>query len=219
MTVFVYTELQRHVVMCYLHTISLILLLISKLNRAMQKFDKSFSRNSNKLPYKQTQDLPKKAFEKLCNQAIQCGPWISLLDVTNESTTTMNELNEIIESYMIENSFDKRMKKSLHMVDSYLGNIYDVCMMSNGSVNDNACVGVTEEDAAFKGVVDAWTLFCREKDTDGLIIPHRGDTSSCSNSNEFDECEDRVITNAARLGQYFASDENVKDVSALSFSL
>lgn len=177
-----------------------------KLNRAMQKFDKSFPVNSDK-PYNQTPDLPKKAFEKLCNQAIQHGPWILLPDDVNESittTTTMNGLNEIIESCSTKNSFDKRMKKSLYLVDSYLGNIYNICMMANGN----------DKDAAFKGMVDAWTLFCRERDTDGLIVPqHHGDTSSCSYSNGVDECEDRVEINAARLGQYFASDENVKDVS------
>eukprot|EP00956_Cyclotella_meneghiniana_P004290 scaffold5277_cov30-Cyclotella_meneghiniana.AAC.1 len=70
-----------------------------------------------------------------------------------------------------------------------------------------------DKDAAFKGMVDAWTLFCRERDTDGLIVPqHHGDTSSCSHSNGVDECEDRVEINAAKLGQYFASDQNVKDV-------
>jgi hypothetical protein len=115
-----------------------------------------------------------------------------------------------------ENNFDPRLKKSLYSVDSFVRNMHNIYLegVSKPEIELNTQISPSPT-AAIKGIIEAWTVFCREHDTDGLVIP---DPSGiiCNDIDETDITSRELIeTNAARLGQYFASDENATDVSAL----
>jgi hypothetical protein len=119
-------------------------------------------------------------------------------------------------SQSTENNFDPRLKKSLYLVDSFLHDIHNIYFegVSKPEIEPSSQTSPSPT-AAIKGIMEAWTVFCREHDTDGLVIP---DPSGiiCNDIDETDSTSKELIeTNAARLGQYFASDENAKDVSAL----
>ncbi|KAL7517856.1 hypothetical protein ACHAWX_002734 [Stephanocyclus meneghinianus] len=188
------------------------------LNRSLQKRDPSKA-------------FPKSAFSKLCSQAIsnendnRLGPWVRPDDdeappggyselVLSSSTCTTSDGTSLPSAVI---NFDMRLKKSLYMVDSFLcraKNLY-----CSGTLRDDTKTTYFEySDDVLDGIVDAWTLFCREQDTVGLAhMPERGKCSLYSQINEetsWDHAgEERSIGNAARLGQYFASKENAKVVS------
>ena len=88
--------------------------------------------------------------------------------------------------------------------------------------DDTKTTNLEYPDVILDSIVDAWTLFCREQDTDGLAPMSDGGKSSLySQINEkasLDHTgEERTTVNAARLGQYFASKENAKVVSVDEF--
>ena len=162
-----------------------------KLNRALQ----------NQFP---TKSFPKKAFARLCNHAIDTGPWIRPNDETNQycelvksfisASTADNETHNII------CNFDQRLKKSLHVVDSFLRELCNIHALFISNTNKDAMGGTESTNKRRNCIIDEWTFYCREHDTKDLITPN-------DHSREINE------TNAALLGQYFASNENAKDVN------
>ena len=106
---------------------------------------------------------------------------------------------------LVESNFDPRLKKSLYLLDSFLRGMHNLYLAETNQKEN------TSTSEALEGIVDAWDVFCRNEDTDGSTIPNSNQTETNNHCND----DERIETNAARLGQYFASDENAKDVSLL----
>ena len=76
---------------------------------------------------------------------------------------------------------------------------------------------------------DAWTLFCRKQDSENLDSPsdYFSELADDDEQNVNDDASDTRIkeekcketATAAKLGQYFVSDENAKDVSTFVLSM
>lgn len=117
--------------------------------------------------------------------------------------------------------FDVKLKKSLYLIDKFLcdvNKIYSLGISRPNEVNEG---DLTTTNKAIESVVDAWATFCRKQDTNGLVVPGTGFISldphtSDGNLDQVSEENDKPM-NAARLGQYFASHENAKDVSTVCF--
>ena len=182
-----------------------------QLNRSLQKYDP-------------TKSFPKKAFSKLCNNAMESGPWIRsdgdfsecselvLQSLLSDSGDMKNRLNDSNNDNFF---FDPRLKKSLLVVDSFLCEMYNIYTLgvARCNSNDDSVVDDDSSNTSLQGIVNAWTIFCRGQDTDGLIIPDFHNIPCSTSHDEVPVVPNRIETNAARLGQYFASDENAKDVS------
>ena len=157
---------------------------------------------------------------KLCNGAIECGSWIRPDDDCCHYRT---EINHILSDsadgkcLSIDSKFDPRLKKPLIVVDSFLCDMYNIYNLEVAACNGGSLGDENSSNASLRGIKDAWIKFCREEDTDGLIVLSF-DNKQCYNPYKAsDVMEVGRETNAARLGQYFASDENAKDVSASLF--
>ncbi|KAL9188693.1 hypothetical protein ACHAXT_007071 [Thalassiosira profunda] len=140
-----------------------------------------------------TSPFPKKAYTKLCNHAASDGggPWVRPDDEhapaggyrrlvgINLSKTGAPDTTIVCSNY------DPRMKKSLFQLDSFLA-----------AAAQSTC----------SGVADAWSVFCRGEDSEGLTL-----ALAARNVKGKDL--------PATLGQYFASAENAKAVASTVFSL
>ncbi|KAL3793954.1 hypothetical protein HJC23_009437 [Cyclotella cryptica] len=189
------------------------------LSRSLQKRDPSKA-------------FPKSAFSKLCNQAIpnesetSLGPWVRPDDdeappggysewVRRSSFACSCNTNDDSALPSAGINFDPRLKKSLYMVDSFLcqaQNLY----LSGIQRADTKSTNCEYPNDNLNSIVDAWTLFCREQDTDGLAPVEDGSTFETGPDHI---SEEKTIFNAARLGQYFASKENAKLVVHTAFEL
>lgn len=202
-----------------------ILLVHPQLNRSLQRHHQNYTDKVSATAV----IFPKKAFAKLCNQALdetdyKCGPWIRPDDehapdggyahaIQNRNCSSYD--NSLISS----RNFDPKMKKSLYQLDTFL---MEACTSSEIDVTDKypgdeavtanaTSIPTNEEDDqvadSSRGLADAYALFCRREDSDNLVAP--------SAISQRDNGQKAItVPNAAKLGQYFASDENAKDVGS-----
>ena len=149
-----------------------------------------------------------------------------------------------------KNNYCQKMKKSLYQLDCFLSHAHRESMSEKSqgeSGIESTTFGVkqsfteeyngkrhqlldsNEEECTSNipvGIVEAWTTFCRNEDSENLILPpslssvpecDQSNTNNIGLDNLLDEKNKQTAT-AARLGQYFASDQNAQDVSILILS-
>ena len=134
--------------------------------------------------------FPKKAFAKLSNQA----PWVRPDDEEAPSSGGYCKLlvrDCDVSDSIIENNFNPNMKKSLQQLDEFL---LKASSASKQATSDN-------DGDDNNSIVKAWKVFCKSKHTNHLV-----DDSNNSANN----LHDTHTPTAAKLGQYFASDDNAR---------
>jgi len=135
--------------------------------------------------------FPKKAFAKLSDQALSGGAWVRPNDDEGPSSGGYCKLLRDVGDIIIErNNFNPNMKKSLQHLDEFLSKAFSA---SRKATTDNS-----DENSL---IVKAWAVFCKPEHTE-----HLADSSNNTTNNSY---ETHTPT-AARLGQYFASDENAR---------
>lgn len=134
--------------------------------------------------------FPKKAFAKLSDQAQSSGSWVRPDDDEAPSGGYCKLVGDHDVSDNIERNFNPNMKKSLLQLDEFLLKAYSA---SKEAITDN-------DDDEKDSIVTAWNVFCRPEHTN-----HLTDSSNSSTNNLTTH-----TPTAARLGQYFASDENAR---------
>lgn len=178
-----------------------------------------------------TTTFPKKAFTKLCEQAMSqvdcnCRPWVRPDDDRAPAGGYCELINILVRKngnrHALDNStthnFDPKMRKSLIQLDTFLETAYMLSSHSNSTsnaINSTLTSGDIEEMSTRRAAItiaEAWSTFCRQEDTENLVVP--------STVSKEPECKkDELVANAAKLGQYFASDENAKNVVKTVFKL
>lgn len=194
----------------------------------------------------QTSLFPKKAFAKLCHHAmkenahhivanikkgqkeiIDYGPWVrpdddespdgGYLSLVHSKTDSQSK-KEAREENSLINNFCPEMKKSLYQLDSFLLSAYKACLISKpekiSECDEN--LGSPQKHLEKDGsgrvenletlMLEEWMEFSRNEDSENLT----------NQTIETLEAGRYSTANAAMLGQYFASDENAKDVSSYS---
>ncbi len=182
--------------------------------------------------------FPKKAFAKLCHHAMkenECnfgssetfcyGPWVRPDDdespdggyclLVDLKTDSQSKNDDHAESSLI-NNFRPEMKKSIHQLDCFLLSAYKAYLIDK-SERTSECKqnldstqkhqenhGRSGVEILQTGMIEGWILFSRNEDSENLT------------NQTMEKLEEgrRSIATAARLGQYFASEENAKHVSA-----
>lgn len=186
-----------------------------QLNRSVQRHGKSVS----------TSSFPKKAYQRLCEAATTndepnnndtvMGPWIR----PDDDEAPSGGYLELVRSKIIDttpqtemkNSYCPHMKKSLYQLDSFLLAARNLCTAEVPATDQGKETDKQETPSTYSplGILEAWSLFCREENSKDLIPVD--DLLSVNNTDHTNE----IDNNPAKLGQYFASKENAKDVSTL----
>jgi len=130
--------------------------------------------------------FPKKAFAKLADQALSGGPWVRPDDGEALSSGGYCKLVGDAGDVIGSNNFNQNMKKSLQHLDEFLLKAFSA---SRKTTTDNG-----------DEVVKAWNVFCKREHTEHLL----------DSSNTINNSYETHTATAARLGQYFASDENAQ---------
>ena len=149
-------------------------------------------------------EFPKSVYKKLTDAAASC-PWTRPIDTdytcSPEVQLYLSALNEH------DNGFKPEMIKSVRCLDSFLekcGEIYERAV-SEGYYTVDKEHG---DNKNLPPIIQGWRDFCRQGDAQGLI----GGIVSAGQKRPLAETSSSLpidpTTRAARLGQYFASEEN-----------
>lgn len=133
--------------------------------------------------------FPKKAFAKLSDQAQNSGSWVRPDDDEAPSGGYCTLVGDHDVSDNIERNYNPNMKKSLLQLDEFLLKAYSA---------SKEAISVNDDDGK-DSIANAWNVFCRPEHTN-----HLTDSSDSTNNLK------THTPTAARLGQYFASDENAR---------
>ena len=168
--------------------------------------------------------FPKKAFTKLCNKASEdvgekCGPWVRPDDGKAPTGGYLQLINNMLQkrgartdAFLI-NNFDKRLKKSLIQMDSFLVASFTASEVEQSSESDQNSGHLS----SVAPMTEAWSTFCRPDDSHSVVVPSELVGDIKNDKDEAVLCEE--VPNAAKLGQYFASEENANDVVRTAFEL
>ena len=134
--------------------------------------------------------FPKKAFAKLSDQAQNSGSWVRPDDVEAPSGGYCKLVGDhSVSDNIIERNFNPNMKKSLLQLDEFLlkasSASKEISSDNDGDDNDS--------------ITKAWNVFCKPEHTN-----HLTDSSNSTNNLK------THTSTAAKLGQYFASDDNAR---------
>ena len=174
--------------------------------------------------------FPKGAFAKLADTSAMNGCWVRPADKRFLSKERLRALHYIfgaknwkgVKNEQMLGCYDVCMKKSLIQLDSFLSsaksNWLESCPLSADVSNRESLVSVQNE-----AMILAWNHFCRDSDVGGLIDQTKyifGLLPKCAAANvgerttvampQTTQQKNNIERNAARWGQYFATDCNAK---------
>lgn len=147
-------------------------------------------------------EFPKSVYKKLTDAAASC-PWTRPIDTDDTCIPEVQYLSALNER---DNGWKPEMIKSVRCLDSFLekcGEIYERAVSEGYTVDKEH-----GDNKNLPPIIQGWRNFCRQGDAQGLIVGivsagQKRPLAKTSSSLPIDP-----TTRAARLGQYFASEEN-----------
>ena len=147
-------------------------------------------------------EFPKSVYKKLTDAAASC-PWTRPIDTDDTCIPEVQYLSALNER---DNGWKPEMIKSVRCLDSFLekcGEIYERAVSEGYTVDKEH-----GDNKNLPPIIQGWRDFCRQGDAQGLI----GGIVSAGQKRPLAETSSSLpidpTTRAARLGQYFASEEN-----------
>lgn len=130
---------------------------------------------------------------------------------------------------VIKNGYDPRMKKSVFQMDDFLRGVWSTCDEARQRADEASASGGGKASSDDEDLIAAWRVFCRPGDVESLIGPEgvssdeSGIGATQVGCEKAQDCQTGLKRrlgdssaarerNAAKLGQYFASEANAKRV-------
>lgn len=150
-------------------------------------------------------EFPKSVYKKLADAAASC-PWTRPIDTDDTRSPDQDEVQCLSALDEHDNGWKPEMIKSVRCLDSFLEKCQEIY---ERAVSEGHTVGKEHgDDKKLPPIIQGWRDFCRQGDAQGLI----GGIESAGQKRPLAKTSSSLpidpTTRAARLGQYFASEEN-----------